>query len=106
MDCHWIDVSTMREEKYCLYTKSNIGINAIVFKDDKGNWGFTVFDRTFLSSSGRVTKYKAMQNCEKLIRSELKSLLDELTPTENDSIDNEENPYLSTIEKLKHMFHI
>ena len=76
------------------------------FKDEKGNWGFTAFGRTFLSSSRYVTKYRAMQNCEKLIRSELKSLLNELTPTENISIDDEENPYLSTIEKLKSMFHM
>lgn len=106
MDYHWADISTFEQERYLLCTKSVIDPGATVFKDDKGNWGFTAFGRTFLSSSRYVTKYRAMQNCEKLIRSELKSLLDELTPTENVSIDDEENPYLSTIEKLKSMFHM
>lgn len=102
----WIDVSTCEQEKYCLYTKSNIKIDAMVFKDSMGGWGFTAFGRTFYPISELVTKGKAMQNCEKLIRLELRSLLEELTPEENPQIDNEENPYLSTIEKLKHMFHI
>ena len=106
MDYHWADISTCEQERYLLCTKSVIDPGGTVFKDDKGNWGFTAFGRTFLSSSRYVTKYRAMQNCEKLIRSELKSLLDELTPTENVSIDDEENPYLSTIEKLKSMFHM
>lgn len=106
MNYRWIDISTCGQERYLLRTKSVISPDATVFKDEKGNWGFTAFGRTFLSSSRYVTKYKAMQNCEKLIRSELKSLLDELTPTENVSIDDEENPYLSTIEKLKSMFHM
>lgn len=106
MNYRWIDISTCGQERYLLRTKSVISPDATVFKDEKGNWGFTAFGRTFLSSSRYVTKYKAMQNCEKLIRSELKSLLDELTPTENVSIDDEENPYLSTIEKLKAMFHM
>ena len=106
MDYHWADISTLEQERYLLCTKSVIDPGATVFKDEKGNWGFTAFGRTFLSSSRYVTKYRAMQNCEKLIRSELKSLLNELTPTENISIDNEENPYLSTIEKLKSMYHM
>lgn len=106
MDYHWVDISTCEQERYLLRTKSVISPDATVFKDEKGNWGFTAFGRTFLSSSRHVTKYRAMQNCEKLIRSELKSLLDELTPTENIPIDDEENPYLSTIEKLKSMFHM
>lgn len=106
MDYHWADISTLEQERYLLCTKSVIDPGATVFKDEKGNWGFTAFGRTFLSSSRYVTKYRAMQNCEKLIRSELKSLLNELTPTENISIDNEDNPYLSTIEKLKSMFHM
>ncbi len=106
MDYHWVDISTCGQERYLLRTKSVISPDATVFKDEKGNWGFTAFGRTFLSSSRHVTKYRAMQNCEKLIRSELKSLLDELTPTENVSIDDEENPYLSTIEKLKSIFHM
>lgn len=106
MDYHWADISTLEQERYLLRTKSVISPDATVFKDEKGNWGFTAFGRTFLSSSRHVTKYRAMQNCEKLIRSELKSLLDELTPTENIPIDDEENPYLSTIEKLKSMFHM
>lgn len=106
MDYHWVDISTCGQERYLLRTKSVISPDATVFKDEKGNWGFTAFGRTFLSSSRHVTKYRAMQNCEKLIRSELKSLLGELTPTENVSIDDEENPYLSTIEKLKSMFHM
>lgn len=106
MDYHWVDISTCGQERYLLRTKSVISPDATVFKDEKGNWGFTAFGRTFLSSSRHVTKYRAMQNCEKLIRSELKSLLDELTPTENISIDDEENPYLSTVEKLKSMFHM
>lgn len=99
----YIDTRTRKVSP--LYEKRNRP-GPTVFKDDKGNWGFTAFGRTFLSSSRYVTKYRAMQNCEKLIRSELKSLLDELTPTENVSIDDEENPYLSTIEKLKSMFHM
>lgn len=106
MDYHWADISTCEQERYLLCTKSVIDPGGTVFKDEKGNWGFTAFGRTFLSSSRYVTKYRAMQNCEKLIHSELKSLLDELTPMENVSIDNEENPYLSTIEKLKSMFHM
>ena len=106
MDYHWVDISTCGQERYLLRTKSVISPDATIFKDEKGNWGFTAFGRTFLSSSRHVTKYRAMQNCEKLIRSELKSLLDELTPTENVSIDDEENPYLSTIEKLKSIFHM
>lgn len=106
MDYHWVDISTLEQERYLLRTKSVINPDATVFKDEKGNWGFTAFGRTFLSNSRYVTKYRAMQNCEKLIRSELKSLLDELTPTENISIDDEENPYLSTVEKLKSMFHM
>lgn len=106
MDYHWADISTLEQERYFLRTKSVINPDTTVFKDEKGNWGFTAFGRTFLSNSRYVTKYRAMQNCEKLIRSELKSLLDELTPTENISIDDEENPYLSTVEKLKSMFHM
>lgn len=106
MDYHWADISTCEQERYLLCTKSVIDPGGTVFKDDKGNWGFTAFDRTFMSSSRYVTKYRAMQNCEKLVRSELKSLLDELTPTENVSIDDEENPYLSSIEKLKSIFHM
>lgn len=106
MDYHWADISTCEQERYLLCTKSVIDPGGTVFKDDKGNWGFTAFGRTFMSSSRYVTKYRAMQNCEKLVRSELKSLLDELTPTENVSIDDEENPYLSSIEKLKSIFHM
>lgn len=72
MDYHWVDISTCGQERYLLRTKSVISPDATVFKDEKGNWGFTAFGRTFLSSSRHVTKYRAMQNCEKLIRSGVK----------------------------------
>ena len=51
MDYHWADISTLEQERYLLCTKSVIDPGATVFKDDKGNWGFTAFGRTFLSSS-------------------------------------------------------
>lgn len=105
MDYRWIDVSTCEQEKYYLYTKSSIKIDAMVFKVSTGGRGFTAFGRTFYSISGLATKGTAMRNCEKLIRSELRSLLEELTPEEESiQVDNEENPYLSTVEKLKAMF--